>query len=577
MKAAIYARKSTDDNDKTADNKSVTRQVDHAKKYASSNGWSVDEDHIYIDDGISGAEFRNRPGLLKMLDHLKEFDVIVMSELSRLGREQTQTGSVLANIHSADVKVHFYLTDEELNFDSAIDKFLVNAVAFAAELEREKASQRSRDALKRKAEKGYNTGGRVYGYNNVPVYSTGANGDRVKSHTDYKINEEHRDVILGIYTMYAAGHGMTKIAKALNGDPKYKNQNTKYFGGRRPNAPAHGTKKGVNSWPPSSIRKMLYNDRYVGTVPFGQFRKAYRNGTKVRIKQDEFDKAFRKDLVIVPKALWDRVQKRLAAVRKTYIRDNNGEWWGRPPTGRSSKYLLTGLTRCEVCGASMVANVAYSGPRTKANRKKYLHYVCSHFSNRGTTVCSNNIKPKMAELDKTVVDAIQQSVLSPEAVEYVVRQAMERIKRQQQERPDLPGQLRKEIAKLRLELERFISLIASGKAPDSILQEITTREDRIKLLEKELAECDLPVEMTELDTKRLQKDLRGRMDQFGDLLHDNVPRARQALDKLLDGPIWVKPRASGYELKGQTRLGALLPPTSVTLASPRGFEPLLSP
>ena len=37
----------------------------------------MDDDHIYSDDGISGAEYVDRPGLTKLLAHLKEFDVIV--------------------------------------------------------------------------------------------------------------------------------------------------------------------------------------------------------------------------------------------------------------------------------------------------------------------------------------------------------------------------------------------------------------------------------------------------------------------------------------------------------------------
>jgi len=38
MRAAIYAHKSTDDNDRNQDNKSVTRQVERAKTYAKAKG-----------------------------------------------------------------------------------------------------------------------------------------------------------------------------------------------------------------------------------------------------------------------------------------------------------------------------------------------------------------------------------------------------------------------------------------------------------------------------------------------------------------------------------------------------------
>jgi hypothetical protein len=47
LKAAIYARKSTDDSNRNPENKSVARQVDNANAYAQTKGWTVDERHIY--------------------------------------------------------------------------------------------------------------------------------------------------------------------------------------------------------------------------------------------------------------------------------------------------------------------------------------------------------------------------------------------------------------------------------------------------------------------------------------------------------------------------------------------------
>jgi hypothetical protein len=39
---------------------SVDRQVEHAMAYAARKGWTVDPTHVYVDDGISGAEFERR-------------------------------------------------------------------------------------------------------------------------------------------------------------------------------------------------------------------------------------------------------------------------------------------------------------------------------------------------------------------------------------------------------------------------------------------------------------------------------------------------------------------------------------
>jgi DNA invertase Pin-like site-specific DNA recombinase len=45
----------------TRKNRSITRQVEHAKAYALKKGWTVADEHVYVDDGISGAEFVKRP------------------------------------------------------------------------------------------------------------------------------------------------------------------------------------------------------------------------------------------------------------------------------------------------------------------------------------------------------------------------------------------------------------------------------------------------------------------------------------------------------------------------------------
>lgn len=114
MHAAIYARKSTDQSGVSDDQKSVARQIDHAREYAIAKGWTIAGDHVFVDDGISGAEFANRPGFLRLMNAVKpkpSFDVLVMSEESRLGRESIETAYALKQLVTAGVRVFFYLED----------------------------------------------------------------------------------------------------------------------------------------------------------------------------------------------------------------------------------------------------------------------------------------------------------------------------------------------------------------------------------------------------------------------------------------------------------------------------------
>lgn len=60
MIAAVYCRTSTEQAGVADDQKSVARQIDHARQYAARKGWAVADAHVYEDDGISGAEFATR-------------------------------------------------------------------------------------------------------------------------------------------------------------------------------------------------------------------------------------------------------------------------------------------------------------------------------------------------------------------------------------------------------------------------------------------------------------------------------------------------------------------------------------
>ena len=93
-------------------------------------GWTVDDVYVYVDDGISGAEFANRPGFVRLLNALKpraSFHVLVMSEVSRLGREQIETAYALKQLSVAGVRCFGYLEYREVKLESATDTFLLGA------------------------------------------------------------------------------------------------------------------------------------------------------------------------------------------------------------------------------------------------------------------------------------------------------------------------------------------------------------------------------------------------------------------------------------------------------------------
>ena len=249
--AAILARKSTEQVGVTDEQRSVTLQIEHARAYALAHGWVVLDEYIFVDDGISGAEFRKRPGLTRLLNTLRPsppFQILLMSEESRLGREQIETAYVIKQILDAGVRLFYYLDDRERTLDSATEKVLLSLSGFASEMERERGQQRTHDALLRLARGGYVTGGKVYGYDNVRVSPPGTGGGTHRPPARRVINPAQATVVRRIFEWSAEGWGITRIAKQLNAE-----------GISPPRGGEHG-------WAPSAVREMLYNELYRGRL-----------------------------------------------------------------------------------------------------------------------------------------------------------------------------------------------------------------------------------------------------------------------------------------------------------------------
>lgn len=220
MIAAIYARKSTDQSGVSDDQRSVARQVEHARAYAARKGWIVADEHVYVDDGISGTEFDRRPGLQCLRAALKprpRFSVLVVSEQSRLSRDTADTLQFLKELARAGVRVYAYQDDRAISLDTPGDTPLTTINAWKDSQGWREASVRSHDALARKARAGHVTGGRVFGYRNVDVYDgTDAHGRPLRSHVTREIRDDEAAVVRRIFELSAGGYGVKRIAAQLN-------------------------------------------------------------------------------------------------------------------------------------------------------------------------------------------------------------------------------------------------------------------------------------------------------------------------------------------------------------------------
>ncbi|AMY10663.1 Recombinase [Luteitalea pratensis] len=144
----------------------------------------------------------------------------------------------------------------------------MSATAFADELEREKARQRTYDAMQRKARAGHVTGGRVFGYENVEIRL--ADGSR--SHVERRIVEAEAAVVRRIFDLAAEGVGVRRLARLLNDEGAI--------------APRAQQGRPV-AWAPSSVFAVLQRELYRGVVIWNQSRKRDSWGQARRSERDQ--------------------------------------------------------------------------------------------------------------------------------------------------------------------------------------------------------------------------------------------------------------------------------------------------
>lgn len=545
MIAAIYARKSTEQHGVSDEEKSITRQVEHAKAYAATKGWMVVDEHIYQDDGISGAEFVKRPGFLRLMNALKprpSFQILIMSEESRLGRESIETSYALKQIIDAGVRVLFYMTDQERRLDSALDKVMLSLSNFASEMEREKASQRTHDAMARKAQAGYVTGCKVYGYDNVPVFGgvSGPDGQATRQHVVRRINETEAAVVRRIFDVYSSGLGLTRLAKSLNED----------------HIPP--PRRGLHGWAPSAIREILHRELYRGIILWNRTQTVQRGGTRKQRRRPESEwlRLEAPELRIVSEDLWQKIQERTTRSRQGYLRSAGGRLLGRPSgEDLGSKYLLSGLAKCGICGGSLAA----------INRIKGRHvrkvYACAYYHKRGSTICTNSLQIRQEELDSAFFHALNE-VLDERILIAAVEHALVQIRANQAHFPNHRIALERELSLIETRLHHLVEAVARGQATDALFANLRAEEDRKKAILRELDQMDSLMSIASLDAKRIAKNLESRLGDVKGLLSRHVPKTRQILRKLLDGPLVCEPfqegGSRGYRFRGRGTYARLL-------------------
>jgi site-specific DNA recombinase len=238
-------------------------------------------------------------------------------------------------------------------------------------------------------------------YDNVEV--TDDHGRR--SHVERRINENEAAVVRRIFELAKAGHGLPRIAKALNED----------------RAPSPRAQQGRPAgWCPSSVREVLHRPLYRGEIIWNRSRKRDRWGVKNQTARpdQEWIRIPAPDLAIVDDALWTAAHAAMERQRERYSRNSPN---GAPPWSIEARYLLTGLLRCAVCGAGLEAR-----SRSHGNRR-VVFYGCSAYHRRGCSVCRNRLTVPMDLANDAVILELKSGLLNPRVLKAAVARVAKRL------------------------------------------------------------------------------------------------------------------------------------------------------
>ena len=256
-KVGAYLRLSKEEFSNEKESNSITNQKLIIDNYLKEHKEYKLVDY-YIDDGYSGTNF-NRPEFQRMLEDIKnkKIDVIIIKDLSRLGRNYIETGNFIEVIFPAmgvslisvndNSKINYldYYKDDNFTFKNLFNDMYAKDI-----------SKKVRSSLIVKKNNGEFIGKLApYGYIKDP-----------KDKHKFLIDKNVLHIIKKIFDMILDGKSRKEIADFLN-------QNDILTPSEYLNINTNKDEKVKKKWNPEMVNSILRNENYTGTLFQGKKRK----------------------------------------------------------------------------------------------------------------------------------------------------------------------------------------------------------------------------------------------------------------------------------------------------------------
>lgn len=361
IKVAAYLRLSKEEFNNEKESNSITNQRQIIDNYLEEHKEYKLVDY-YIDDGYSETNF-DRPEFQRMLEDIKnkKIDVIIIKDLSRLGRNYIETGNFVEVVFPT-MGVSVISVDENYEMDS-LDYYGSDYVPLKNlfnDMYAKDISKKVRSSLIVKKYNGEFVGKLApYGYIKDP-----------KDKHKFLIDKNVSHIIKKIFDMILDGKSRKEVADFLNQNDiltpsEYLNINT--------NKDVTVMKK----WNSEMVNSILRNENYTGTLFQGKKRKLnYRVNKKINIDKENWIVTENHHEAIINKEKFDKVQDILD--RQTKVNKDG------------SIDILSGFLKCKCCGSNML----------KRSSKGKVYYYCSNYYRKKS--CENNKSLSRSILDELI-------------------------------------------------------------------------------------------------------------------------------------------------------------------------------
>ena len=470
-RAALYARVSSDRQDVDL---SVSAQLRALKEYAKANGYSVVRE--YVDEAESGR-VADRPHFREMIEEGSKakapFEVILVWKFSRFTRKREHAVAFKAQLRRKGIRVVSITEQAE---DNATGRLLEGIIESVDEYYSENLAQEVVRGMREAASRGFFLSAVApFGYKRIKVK------DGIKDRPTLEVDPATAPVVKEIFESAQRGNGLKEICKDLNG---------------------RGISNRGKRWYKGGLHYLLTNEAYAGTAVWGRTSKGDKEPDPVRVEGAW--------PALVSRELFDAVQQamrdRAPAVRR--------------PARVGSRFLLSGLLKCGLCGKPFIGHGAKSG--------QFAYYVCGKLYREGSGSCEAQYL-NSTNLETFIVEKIRERILTEETIVELVTLVAEEIDEMAGQMAGRLKAIDAELADIDSRLEKLYEAIETSELTLEVLSprilKLRHREEQLTAAREE-AESQLERSRVELPGT---EEIKAYVADFREFLQKGTIPERKAL------------------------------------------------